>query len=82
MLQHKCVQFEHCLFQFSVFTGYIFIWIHIPIFNQKIKGAHYTRVCVILNIYVILNHRTAIQKLHGFHAILHKGKTCVEIMNE
>jgi len=28
MLQHKCcVQFEHCLFEFSVFTGNIFIWI-------------------------------------------------------
>ena len=37
-LQHKCcVQFEHCQFQFSVFTGNILIWIHIPIFNQKIK---------------------------------------------
>ena len=44
MFQHKCVQFEHCLFQFSVFTGNILIWIHIPIFNQKIKGARYTRI--------------------------------------
>jgi len=49
MLQHNClVQFEHCLFQFSVFIGNILIWIYTPIFNQKITGARYTRVCVIL----------------------------------
>ena len=45
MLQHRyCVQFEHCLFHFSVFTGNILIWIHIPIFNQKVEGARSTRI--------------------------------------
>jgi len=35
--------------QFSVFTGNILIWIHIPIFNQKIKGARCTRINTVLD---------------------------------
>jgi len=50
MLQHKFVQFEHCLFQFSVFTSNILILIHIQYqFSiKKIKVARYARVRVIL----------------------------------